>query len=126
MSDVTVHAACRHLKEIRMSQKVTVSLEDDLDGSPAAETLRFALAGVDYEIDLSEQHASAFRQQLSPFVEHARRAGRVKVRSSGRSSANRERTADIRSWAREHCVAINERGRIPASVIEQYEAAIRG
>lgn len=109
-----------------MAQKVTVSYEDDLDGSPAAETLHFGLAGVEYQIDLSEQHASAFRQQLSPFVEHARRAGRAKVHSAARSSASRERTADIRAWAREHGVAVNERGRIPASVIEQYEAATRG
>lgn len=109
-----------------MAQKVTVSLEDDLDGSAAAETMHFGWAGVEYEIDLSEQHASAFRQQLSPFVEHARRAGRAKVRSAGRSSANRERAADIRSWAREHGVSVSERGRIPASVIEQYEAATQG
>lgn len=109
-----------------MAQKVMVSLEDDLDGGPAAETLHFVWAGVEYEIDLNEQHASAFRQQLRPFVEHARRAGRAKARSAARSSANRERTADIRAWAREHGVAISERGRIPASVIEQYEAATKG
>lgn len=109
-----------------MAQKVSVSLEDDIDGSPAAETVRFGLAGVEYEIDLSEQHASALRQQLNPFVEHARRAARGKTRSGGRSTVNRERTADIRSWAREHGIAISERGRIPASVIEQYEAAAGG
>lgn len=108
-----------------MAQKVTVSLEDDLDGSPAGETLRFALAGTEYEIDLSEQHATAFRQGLSPFVEHARRAGKAKVRPA-RPGANRERTADIRAWARAHGVAINERGRIPMSVIEQYEATTKG
>jgi hypothetical protein len=28
-----------------MAPKVTVSLEDDLDGGPADETVRFALAG---------------------------------------------------------------------------------
>lgn len=106
-----------------MAQKVSVSLEDDIDGSPAAETLRFGLASVEYEIDLSEQHASMFRQQLNPFIEHARRAARGKVRSGARGTANRERTADIRSWAREQGIGISERGRIPASVIEQYEAA---
>lgn len=109
-----------------MAQKVMVSLEDDIDGSPAAETLHFGLAGVDYEIDLSEQHASAFRQQLGPFVEHARRAGKGKVRSAVRSTSNRQRTTEIRTWAREHGVAISERGRIAASVIEQYEAAAKG
>lgn len=106
-----------------MAQKVTVLLEDDLDGSHAAETVRFGLAGVEYEIDLSEQHANAFREQLSSYVVHARRAGRGKARPGNRSAANRERTADIRAWAREHGVGISERGRIPASVIEQYEAA---
>lgn len=111
-----------------MAQKVTVSLQDDLDGSPAAETVRFALAGTEFEIDLSERNASTFRQQLSPYIDHARRAGRVaKTRSSARgSSAGRERTADIRAWAREHGLPINERGRIPANVIEQYEAAAKG
>ncbi len=106
-----------------MAQKVMVSLEDDLDGSPATETLRFALLGTEYEIDLSEHNASRFRQQMNPFVEHARRAGRTKGRSTARSTANRERTGDIRAWAREHGLNVNERGRIPATVVEQYEAA---
>jgi nucleoid-associated protein Lsr2 len=50
-----------------MAQKVTVALEDDLDGGPAAETIRFFFGGVDYEIDLSATNASAFRKQLAPF-----------------------------------------------------------
>jgi Lsr2 len=36
-----------------MAQKVTVALEDDLDGGPADETVRFGFDGADYEIDLS-------------------------------------------------------------------------
>ena len=32
-----------------MAQRVTVALEDDLDGGPADETLRFAFGGADYE-----------------------------------------------------------------------------
>lgn len=87
--------------------------------------LNFGLADVEYEIDLSEQHTEAFRQQISPFVEHARRASKTKARSGVRSSANREWTADIRAWARDSGIGINERGRISASVIEQYEAATR-
>ena len=42
-----------------MAQKVTVTLEDDLDGGPAAETVRFSFGGADYEIDLSKKNASA-------------------------------------------------------------------
>lgn len=109
-----------------MAQKVTVSLQDDLDGSPASETVRFALAGAEFEIDLSDQNASTFRRQLSPFVEHARRAGRTtQARATARDSANRGRTAGIRAWARGQGIAINERGRVSAVVIEQYEAAAK-
>ena len=38
-----------------MAQRVTVALEDDLDGGPADETVRFAFGGSDYEIDLSKK-----------------------------------------------------------------------
>ena len=56
-----------------MAQKVTVALEDDLTGGPADETVRFSVEGTDYEIDLSAKNAAAFRKQLAPFVEHARK-----------------------------------------------------
>ena len=45
-----------------MAQKITVALEDDLDGGPADETVRFGLGGTDYEIDLSTKNATAFRR----------------------------------------------------------------
>lgn len=107
-----------------MTQKVTVSLRDDLDGSPAAETVRFALAGSEFEIDLSERNARRFRQQINPFVERARRAARsAKARPASRSVASRQRTAGIRAWARQHGMTISERGRIPSRVIEEYQAA---
>jgi hypothetical protein len=110
-----------------MAQKVTVSLQDDLDGSPAAETVRFAIAGSEFEIDLSERNARTFRQQINPFLEHARRAGRsAKARSESRGAASRARTSRIRAWARDHGMTINDRGRIPANVIERYEAATGG
>jgi len=46
-----------------MAQRVTVTLEDDLDSGPAAERLRFAVGGSDYEIDLSTKNAAALRKQ---------------------------------------------------------------
>jgi hypothetical protein len=109
-----------------MAQKVTVSLQDDLDGGPAAETVRFALAGSEFEIDLSERNARKFRQQITPFLEHARRAGKIGgTRPASRGAASRARTSRIRAWARDHGMTINDRGRIPANVIEQYEAATK-
>ncbi len=109
-----------------MAQKITVALEDDLDGGPAEETVRFGLGGAEYEIDLSKKNAKTFRKQLAPFIEHARKAGRGQRRRAGRTAARRERSGDIRAWAKERGIAVSDRGRIPASVVEQYEAATKG
>jgi hypothetical protein len=109
-----------------MAQKVTVALEDDLDGGPADETVRFGLGGAEYEIDLSKKNARAFRKQLAPFIEYARTAGRGQRRRAGRTAAGRERSGGIRAWAKGQGIAVSGRGRIPASVVEQYEAATKG
>jgi Lsr2 len=80
-----------------MAQKVTVALEDDLDGGPADETVRFAIGGAQYEIDLSTSNATAFRRQLAPFIDHARKTGRGPRRRMGRPASSRERSGDIRA-----------------------------
>jgi hypothetical protein len=108
-----------------MATRIAVALEDDLDGGAADETVRFRIGGVEYEIDLSKKHAKSFRAGVAPFVEHARKAGRGSRRGSGRSSSARERSGDIRAWAKAAGIAISDRGRIPASIVEQYEAASR-
>jgi Lsr2 len=109
-----------------VAQKITVVLEDDIDGGPADETVRFRLGGTDYEIDLSTKNANAFRRQLAPFIEHARRTGRGQRRRPGRAASSRERSADIRAWAKDQGITVSDRGRISASVAEQYEAATQG
>ena len=70
-----------------MAQKITVTLEDDLDGGPADETVRFGLDGAGYEVDLSKKNATALRKQLAPFIEHARKAGRAQRRRPGRTAS---------------------------------------
>ena len=109
-----------------MARKITVALEDDLNGGPADETVRFGLAGAEYEIDLSNKNATAFRKKLAPFIEHARKAGREQRRRPGRATSSRERSGGIRAWAKDQGIAVSDRGRIPASVVDQYEAATKG
>jgi hypothetical protein len=109
-----------------MAQKVTVILEDDLTGGPAKQTVRFAFDGTDYEIDLNAKNAAAFGKQLAPYLQHARKAGRAQALRAGRTAVGRQRGGDIRAWAKEHGLAVSERGRIPASVVEQYHAAANG
>lgn len=106
-----------------MAQKITVALEDDLDGGRAEETVRFGFGGSEYEIDLSKKNAAAFRKRIAPYVEHGRKVGRSAVRRGARTAASRQRSSDIRAWAKDQGITVSERGRIPASVAEQYEAA---
>jgi hypothetical protein len=112
--------------EVGMAQKVTVELEDDLDGGPADETVRFGFDGADYDIDLSKKNAARFRRQLEPYLDHARRAGRGQRRRSARTPSSRQHSGAVRAWAREQGITVSERGRIPASVIDQYEIAVGG
>jgi hypothetical protein len=102
--------------EAEMITRTTRTREDDLDGGPADQTLRFSLAGSDYEIDLNTSNAAAFRRQLAPFIDHARASG---------ARQRRQRSGAIRAWAKEHGIAVSDRGRIPVIVTERYEAAAR-
>lgn len=96
-----------------MATKTAVTLEDDLDDGPAVETLRFAIGGAECEIDLSVKNARAFRRQLAPFINHARRVGRGQRRRPARTAARRQRSGTIRAWAKDKGIPVNTRGRIP-------------
>ena len=91
-------------------QRVEVHLEDDLTGGPADETVKFGMDGAEYEVDLSNRHASEFRRQLAPFVEHARMVHSQRARPRARTAASRERSRDIRTWAERQGFAVAEHG----------------
>ena len=104
-----------------MATKVLTTLQDDIDGSKATQTVRFALDGVDYEIDVSDRNANRLRNSLSEFIEHARKVG---GRRSGKSTAaGQVDTKAVRAWAKSAGIELSERGRIPADVLNQYDAA---
>lgn len=107
-----------------MAQKTVVTLTDDLDGELADETVKFGLDGVYYEIDLRESNAKKLREIFQPYQSAARKATPPKGRGArGRSSsADRERSAEIRAWAKKHGIPVSERGRISASLVEAFEA----
>jgi hypothetical protein len=114
-------------KGIPVAQKVQVILLDDLDGGAAVETVSFSVDGTAYEIDLSAKNAAALRDDFAKWVGSARRAGRGgaprAARGRSTTTADREQTQAIRAWARKKGLQVSERGRIPAGVIEQYNAA---
>lgn len=119
-----------------MSQKIQMILIDDLDPEVAATgTVAFALDGSMYEIDLSEEHAGGLRDALAPYVGAGRRTGgkraarparqRAGTPSSSTSEAAAPDPGVVRAWAREHNVAVSERGRIKGTVLAQFLEATR-
>jgi len=91
-----------------MAKTLVVTLTDDLDGSPADETISFALDGKGYEIDLSKANADKFRKALDPYVAKAARTGKA-PRSGSRPEAGRvtafsrlseDEKGRFRTWAK--------------------------
>jgi hypothetical protein len=108
-----------------VAQKIKVLLVDDLDGGEAEGTVRFALDGAEYEIDLSPEHAEALRRALAPFIGAARRtrATGQPTRAGRRAGASGLDTTEVREWARVQGIEVKDRGRIPADVVARFKAA---
>jgi hypothetical protein len=112
-----------------VAQKITTLFIDDIDGGAAEGTVRFALDGTEYEIDLNAKHSEELRSALGKYVSHARKVGGA-ARRAGRAPGRAVRTAgsalnttEIRSWARENGFEIKDRGRVPADLVAKYQAA---
>ena len=117
-----------------MAKRVSVVLEDDLDGTPAEESVSFALDGQNYEIDLNSKNAEALREALSNYIGHARKSGGPRLPRPARSRAggatgsatartDREQIKAVREWARRNGYQVSDRGRIAAPILEAYNNA---
>lgn len=107
-----------------MAQRVQVVLTDDLDQSPANQTVSFGLDGVEYEIDLSDANAAALRNALARYVASARKIGGR--RRSASAAAHKSTSAnEIRTWAQEQGMAVSARGRVSGELRAAFERAHR-
>src|SRR5215468_2694152 len=104
-----------------VAQKVSVTFACDYDAKeiPSGEhlTRAFSLDGRDYEIDLCEKHSQKFDEVLKRFADKARKVTNRVGKPKRRTTAHRQRSADIRSWAKQSGMDVSDRGRIPADVI---------
>jgi hypothetical protein len=108
-----------------VARQVITTLIDDLDGSTAEETVRFGLDGVSYEIDVSGRNGSKLRRAFEPYITAGSRIGRggiVGPTGPGKASAARRgENAAVRVWAAKHGYQVNERGGIPAAIVDAYQ-----
>jgi hypothetical protein len=114
-------------------------IEDDFDGSPNAQTVKYSFEGQDYEIDLSDANLEKFREVLQPYIAKSRKrqpepilelvpspSSRGRRRGSGgggASSGGRTDLAEIREWANKNGYKVAERGRIAQKIIDDYDEA---
>lgn len=110
-----------------MAQKTVVTVVCDLphDGEiEGSETVSFGFDGTAYEIDVCSAHAKELREKFGQYTEHARRASGVAGgrRRRARTGPGRERSSEIRAWAKQRGHKVSERGRIPAAIIAEYES----
>ena len=116
-----------------MAKRITEILVDDLDGTEivpgAGRTVKFAFDGVDYEIDLTDEHTDEMRAALSSYLAAARKVGssaRASSRAGVRANSSASGSADlkgVRAWLRAQGFEVSDRGRIPAALLAKYEAA---
>lgn len=110
-----------------MAKTTTITITDDIDSSPNAESYEFSYDGTTYSIDLSKKNKSAMDKALKPYLEVATK---VSGRRSGRRGATRSsggRRSDlgaVRDWARASGHEVSDRGRISQGVQDAYDAAL--
>jgi hypothetical protein len=112
-----------------VAKQIIHKLVDDIDGGDAEETVKFALDGIQYEIDLSKKNAGKLRDAFAPYVGAGTRVGRGGVvvggrtaRGRGGAAADREQNKAIRAWAKKAGKDISDRGRIPQEIVDEYHA----
>ena len=126
-SIVYAYALFNEWNGVHVAQKIQTLFIDDIDGSEAEGTVRFALDGAEYEIDLNAKHAEALRKALARYVDAARRSSggtaRRPARSGRRAAASGLNTTEVREWAKAQGIEVKDRGRVPAELVVRFRAA---
>jgi nucleoid-associated protein Lsr2 len=108
-----------------MARRIVKELIDDIDGSSADEMIAFGLDGIAYEIDLSQKNAAGLREAFAKYVGAGRRRGR-RSRTPSKVTRVASDSRTIREWAQANNVSVPAKGRVPASVVAQFNQAHRG
>jgi hypothetical protein len=110
-----------------VAQRVSVTYACDYDDKeiPAGQqrNITFGIDGQEYEIDLCTRHSERLSEVIGKFAEHARKATVKGPKRRRRTTANRQRSAEIRAWAKSNGIEVSDRGRIPGHVLTGFESS---
>ena len=105
-----------------MATQTTVTVTCDIcGGTKDTRTRSIALDGRALEIDLCTKDNRSLDKVAQTFVPYARKVARHPV--ARRTAGTRQRSADVRDWARTQGFEVSDRGRIPGEVERKYAAA---
>ncbi len=121
-----------------MARKTIVTLVDDLTGEAAEDisTVKFAVDGITYELDLTDDNSAKLRDTLAPYASAGRKIGGRRrggtrpgrtTRSTGSVPGdNRDTLKSIRAWAKQNGHNVSDRGRLSAEVLQAWQTAQAG
>lgn len=108
-------------------QKVSITLVSDLSGEEIAEgkgeTVTFGLDSSTYEIDLATSEAKELRKALDKFVTNGRKVSGSRGTARRSASKSDYDAKQVRQWATDNGLDVPARGRIPATIVEQWKTA---
>lgn len=113
-----------------MAQRVQLIRISDLSGDElgdGGQTVNFSIGSDAYQLDLSDKEAEKFFDTFKKYTDVATKTAGRGVKSSGSrkssgSGRSKEELSEIRQWWRQQGNEIGDRGRLPQSVIDAWEA----
>lgn len=106
-----------------MAQRTIVQLVSDLTGDEIpdgkGQTVNWSYRGVDYTTDLTAKEAAGFDKAVAMYIEHSTKLG-GRRRTGGKR--DKSETQAIKAWADEQGMEYPQRGRLPQSLIDAYNA----
>jgi nucleoid-associated protein Lsr2 len=108
-----------------MKNSKTGRMIDDVDGSPAEETVEFGIDGVRYEIDVSSANAEILRRCIAQWAVHGRRLSRHHTRHLTPSDPWRRHVSSgerlaIREWCDDNGYSVGGRGPLPFHLVDAF------
>lgn len=114
----------RHVKVIQTCDRHSES--EDIE---ATQTVTLLVNGREVELDLCDDHGKEFYEVIDPWVQAGRPVSGTPSRGGARRTrrsqgAGRPDTKAIRAWAERNGIEMAGRGRIPQTIVDQYNAAL--
>ena len=107
-----------------MARKEVTQYFDDVTGevldNSEVTTVDFSYKGSHYVIDLSEENAKKFDEEIQEWIKHAHRVARHSDSFKAKKPTRRDYPL-VRKWLRDNNMVVSDKGRIPKHLLDMYD-----